>query len=386
MLSYFYKRENVPAEVKNRTEVVNRMLNNFDMDSDTGRVVSIKVVGVGGGGGNAVNHMVDSGIESVEFVSVNTDKQALQSSKATQKITIGEKLTRGRGAGGDPSIGQRAGEESKDEIASALKGAQMVFVTAGMGGGTGTGAAPIIAEAARDMGALTIGIVTKPFTFEGKHRMEQAESGIVAFREHVDSLIVIPNERLKAVSDNKITLLNAFSAADDVLRQGVQSISDLINVTGLTDLDFSDICAIMRDAGVAHMGLGHAKGEDKAEKATKEAISSPLLETSIEGAHRVIVNITASPDIGLEEIDTATTMVHDAASPDVNLIFGVALDPAMSDEMSITVIATGFDDVPGSRKVPDFVNFNFGEEDAPMKEEEPSFLDDDLMRLFSGNK
>ncbi len=386
MLSYFYKRENVPAEVKNRTEVVNRMLNNFDMDSDTGRVVSIKVVGVGGGGGNAVNHMVDSGIESVEFVSVNTDKQALQSSKATQKITIGEKLTRGRGAGGDPSIGQRAGEESKDEIASALKGAQMVFVTAGMGGGTGTGAAPIIAEAARDMGALTIGIVTKPFTFEGKHRMEQAESGIVAFREHVDSLIVIPNERLKAVSDNKITLLNAFSAADDVLRQGVQSISDLINVTGLINLDFSDICAIMRDAGVAHMGLGHAKGEDKAEKATKEAISSPLLETSIEGAHRVIVNITASPDIGLEEIDTATTMVHDAASPDVNLIFGVALDPAMSDEMSITVIATGFDDVPGSRKVPDFVNFNFGEEDAPMKEEEPSFLDDDLMRLFSGNK
>ncbi len=386
MLSYFYKRENVPAEVKNRTEVVNRMLNNFDMDSDTGRVVSIKVVGVGGGGGNAVNHMVDSGIESVEFVSVNTDKQALQSSKATQKITIGEKLTRGRGAGGDPSIGQRAGEESKDEIASALKGAQMVFVTAGMGGGTGTGAAPIIAEAARDMGALTIGIVTKPFTFEGKHRMEQAESGIVAFREHVDSLIVIPNERLKAVSDNKITLLNAFSAADDVLRQGVQSISDLINVTGLINLDFSDICAIMRDAGVAHMGLGHAKGEDKAEKATNEAISSPLLETSLEGAHRVIVNITASPDIGLEEIDTATTMVHDAASPDVNLIFGVALDPAMSDEMSITVIATGFDDVPGSRKVPDFVNFNFGEEDAPMKEEEPSFLDDDLMRLFSGNK
>ncbi len=386
MLSYFYKRENVPAEVKNRTEVINRMLNNFDMDSDTGRVVSIKVVGVGGGGGNAVNHMVDSGIESVEFVSVNTDKQALQSSKATQKITIGEKLTRGRGAGGDPSVGQRAGEESKDEIASALKGAQMVFVTAGMGGGTGTGAAPIIAEAARDMGALTIGIVTKPFAFEGKHRMEQAESGIVAFREHVDSLIVIPNERLKSVSENKITLLNAFSAADDVLRQGVQSISDLINVTGLINLDFSDICSIMRDAGVAHMGLGHSKGEDKAEKATKEAISSPLLETSIEGAHRVIVNITASPDIGLEEIDTATTMVHDAASPDVNLIFGVALDPAMSDEMSITVIATGFDDVPGSRKVPDFVNFNFGGEDVSAREEEPSFLDDDLMRLFSGNK
>ena len=285
------------------------MLNNFDMDSDAGRVVSIKVVGVGGGGGNAINHMVDSGIESVEFVSVNTDKQALQSSKATQKITIGEKLTRGRGAGGDPSIGQRAGEESKDEIASALRGAQMVFVTAGMGGGTGTGAAPIIAETARDLGALTIGIVTKPFAFEGKHRMEQAESGVVAFREHVDSLIVIPNERLKAVSENKITLLNAFAAADDVLRQGVQSISDLINVTGLINLDFSDICSIMRDAGVAHMGLGHAKGEDKAEKATKEAVSSPLLETSIEGAHRVIVNITASPDIGLEEIDTGSLQV-----------------------------------------------------------------------------
>ncbi len=358
----------------------------FEPDFENTSFAQIKVIGVGGAGCNAINRMVQYGLRGVDFVAINTDKQALYLAKAPTKIQIGEKLTKGLGAGADPEVGRKAADESREMIMEALKGTDMAFITAGMGGGTGTGATSIIAECAHELGILTIAVVTKPFTFEGKHRMEQAESGIVAFREHVDSLIVIPNERLKAVSDNKITLLNAFSAADDVLRQGVQSISDLINVTGLINLDFSDICAIMRDAGVAHMGLGHAKGEDKAEKATKEAISSPLLETSIEGAHRVIVNITASPDIGLEEIDTATTMVHDAASPDVNLIFGVALDPAMSDEMSITVIATGFDDVPGSRKVPDFVNFNFGEEDAPMKEEEPSFLDDDLMRLFSGNK
>ena len=356
---------------------------NFDMDNDTGRVVTIKVVGVGGGGGNAVNHMVNSDISSVEFISINTDKQALLSSKATQKIAIGEKLTKGRGAGGDPSVGQRAGEESRDEIANALKGAQMVFITAGMGGGTGTGAAAIVAEVSREIGALTVGIVTKPFAFEGKHRMEQAESGIIALREHVDSLIVIPNERLKATSETKITFLNAFAAADDVLRQGVQSISDLITTDGLVNLDFADICAIMRDAGVAHMGVGHASGEDKAEKATKMAISSPLLETSIDGAHRVIVNITASADISLDEIDAATTMVHDACSPDVNLIFGVALSEDYNDEMSITVIATGFDDNKKSSdsSMPDFIKYNF--DSGENKEPEPSFLDEDLMQLFN---
>lgn len=357
---------------------------NFDMDSDTGRVVTIKVVGVGGGGGNAVNHMVEGNIEGVEFVSINTDKQALNSSKATQKIAIGEKLTKGRGAGGDPSVGQRAGEESREEIAAALKGAQMVFITAGMGGGTGTGSASIIAEVSREVGALTIGIVTKPFGFEGKHRMEQAESGILALREHVDALIVIPNERLKSVSETKITFLNAFAAADDVLRQGVQSISDLINMTGLVNLDFADICSIMRDAGIAHMGVGHASGEDKAEKATKMAISSPLLETSIEGAHRVIVNITASSDISLDDIDAATTMVHDACADDVNLIFGVALNEDMNDEMAITVIATGFDDQKKPSSVPSFIT-GFDSDDSAA-DDAGSFLDDDLMSLFSGNK
>jgi len=362
------------------------MLMNFDMDSESSKVVNIKVIGAGGGGGNAINHMVDCGIQGVEFISINTDKQALMTSKATQKIQIGEKLTRGRGAGGDPGIGQRAGEESRDEIAAAIKGAQMVFITAGMGGGTGTGAAPIIAEIARDTGALTIGIVTKPFLFEGKHRMEQAESGILALREHVDSLIIIPNERLKSVSEQKITLMNAFMVADDVLRKGVQSISDIIDADAFINLDFADVCAIMRDSSICHMGIGHAKGEDKAEKATKEAISSPLLETSINGARRVIVNVTASKDIGLDEVDAATTLVHDAAHPDVNLIFGVTFDPSFEDEMSITVIATGFDDpetASAPSSMPDFVKFGFGQD---AKEPEESLVDDDLLRLFNGNK
>ena len=359
---------------------------NFDMDNETGRVVTIKVIGVGGGGGNAVNHMVDSDVKGVEFISVNTDKQALLKSKATQKISIGEKICKDRGAGGDPSVGQRAGEESQEEIVAALKGAQMVFVTAGMGGGTGTGAAPIVAEVARDIGALTIGVVTKPFAFEGKHRMEQAESGILALQEHVDALIVIPNERLKAVSETKITLLNAFAAADDVLKQGVQSISDLINVDGLINLDFADICSIMRDAGVAHMGVGHASGDGKAEQATKAAISSPLLETSIEGAHRVIVNITASPDTELDDIDLATSMVHDACADDVNLIFGVAFNEDYKDEMSITVIATGFEESKkASSSMPSFVNYQFDDEPST-DSQEGSFLDDELMALFGEKK
>ncbi len=356
---------------------------NFDMDNDTGRVVNIKVVGVGGGGGNAVNHMVESNIQGVEFISLNTDKQALLKSKATMKVAIGEKLSKGRGAGGDPSVGQRAGEESRDELVAALKGAQMVFVTAGMGGGTGTGAAPIVAEVAREIGALTIGVVTKPFAFEGKRRMEQAESGILALREHVDALIVIPNERLKEVSDVKITLMNAFVEADDVLRQGVQSISDLINIEGFINLDFADVCAIMKDAGVAHMGVGRASGEDKAEKATKAAISSPLLETSIEGAHRVIVNILASTDIELDAIDKATTMVHEACADDVNLIFGVAYNEEFHDEMSVTVIATGFDDngiKKSSTAMPSFLT-GFGEDEPAAAE--PSFIDDDLLSLFN---
>ena len=284
----------------------------------------------------------------MEFIAVNTDKQALIRSKATQKIQIGEKVTHGKGAGSKPEVGQKAGEESREAIAAAIRGSDMVFITAGMGGGTGTGAAPIVAEIARDMGILTVGIVTKPFLFEGKRRMEQAEGGICALREHVDSLVVIPNERLKLVSEQKITLLNAFSVADDVLRQGVQSISDLIKLPGLVNLDFADVTAVMKDAGYAHMGVGRASGKDKAEVAANMAISSPLLETAINGAKGVIINITSSPDIGLDEIETASSMITAQAHEDANIIWGAAFDETMEDEMSVTVIATGFATHDGS--------------------------------------
>lgn len=316
---------------------------NFMIDDNQDQVVCIKVVGVGGGGGNAVNRMVDANLKKVEFISINTDQQVLRNSKASQKIVIGEKLTKGRGAGGSPEKGQRAAEESREEIAAALRGTQMVFITAGMGGGTGTGAAPVVAEVARELGVLTVGIVTKPFLFEGRKRMEQAEMGIAALRENVDALLVIPNERLKMISEQKITLANAFDAADDVLRQGVQSISDIINVSGLVNLDFADVTAIMKDAGYAHMGVGRASGKDKAEQAAAIAISSPLLETSINGAKGVIINITSSPDIGMDEVDIASAKITKAAHPDANIIWGVAFDENMEDEMQITVIATGFD-------------------------------------------
>lgn len=316
---------------------------NFGMDSDTDKIVCIKVVGVGGGGGNAVNRMVEAAMESVEFISVNTDNQALNVSKAPYKLHIGGKHTKGKGAGGFPERGQKAAEENRDEIAASLKDADMVFITAGMGGGTGTGAAPIVAEIAHEMGILTVGIVTKPFAFEGKRRMEQAEVGVAALRESVDALLVIPNERLKLISDQKITLKNAFSAADDVLRLGVQSISDLINVPGIVNLDFADVTAIMKDAGYAHMGVGRAQGKDKAQIAATQAIASPLLETSIKGARGVIINITASEDVDLDDVDFAASMVHSQAHPDVNLIWGAALDSSLQDEMVVTVIATGFD-------------------------------------------
>ena len=314
----------------------------FEIDNDFDNIVQIKVIGVGGGGGNAIDRMVTMGVQGVEFISINTDKQALYRSKATQKIQIGEKVTHGKGAGSKPEMGQKAGEESREAIAAAIRGSDMVFITAGMGGGTGTGAAPIVAEVARDMGVLTVGIVTKPFAFEGRRRMEQAESGIAALREHVDSLVVIPNERLKLVSEQRITLVNAFSIADDVLRQGVQSISDLIKLPGLVNLDFADVTAIMKDAGYAHMGVGRASGKDKAETAANMAISSPLLETAINGAKGVIVNITSSPDIGLDEIETASSMIASQAHEDANIIWGAAFDESMEDEMSVTVIATGF--------------------------------------------
>ena len=311
-------------------------------------VTTIKVIGVGGGGGNAVNRMVSDGLQGVEFIAMNTDQQALAKNHASGKVQLGSKLTKGRGAGADPEIGQRAAEESKDEIANALKGSQMVFITAGMGGGTGTGAAPVVAEVAHDLGILTVGIVTKPFSFEGKRKMGLAEQGIANLLMHVDSLIVIPNERLKMISQEKITLMNAFQAADNVLRQGVESISALINVPAFINLDFADVRSIMKDAGYAHMGVGSAKGAGKAENAAKAAISSPLLETSIAGAHGVIINITSSPDIGLEDVETAAGLITQSAHPDANIIWGTAFDENLSDEMRVTVVATGFDNKSAS--------------------------------------
>ena len=311
-------------------------------------VTTIKVIGVGGGGGNAVNRMVSDGLQGVEFIAMNTDQQALAKNHASVKVQLGSKLPKGRGAGADPEIGQRAAEESKDEIANALKGSQMVFITAGMGGGTGTGAAPVVAEVAHDLGILTVGIVTKPFSFEGKRKMGLAEQGIANLLMHVDSLIVIPNERLKMISQEKITLMNAFQAADNVLRQGVESISALINVPAFINLDFADVRSIMKDAGYAHMGVGSAKGAGKAENAAKAAISSPLLETSIAGAHGVIINITSSPDIGLEDVETAAGLITQSAHPDANIIWGTAFDENLSDEMRVTVVATGFDNKSAS--------------------------------------
>ena len=311
-------------------------------------VTTIKVIGVGGGGGNAVNRMGSDGLQGVEFIAMNTDQQALAKNHASVKVQLGSKLTKGRGAGADPEIGQRAAEESKDEIANALKGSQMVFITAGMGGGTGTGAAPVVAEVAHDLGILTVGIVTKPFSFEGKRKMGLAEQGIANLLMHVDSLIVIPNERLKMISQEKITLMNAFQAADNVLRQGVESISALINVPAFINLDFADVRSIMKDAGYAHMGVGSAKGAGKAENAAKAAISSPLLETSIAGAHGVIINITSSPDIGLEDVETAAGLITQSAHPDANIIWGTAFDENLSDEMRVTVVATGFDNKSAS--------------------------------------
>ena len=315
---------------------------NFEIANDFEDVTQIKVIGVGGGGGNAINRMVSSGVQGVEFIAINTDKQVLTFSKATHKIQIGEKITGGRGAGARPEMGLKAAEESRDAIVDALNGANMVFITAGMGGGTGTGAAPAIAEIAKSNGILTVGIVTKPFAFEGKRRMQQAEAGIAELAQHVDSLIVIPNERLKLVSDQKITFANAFDVADDVLRQGVKSISELIKVPGLINLDFADVTAVMKDAGHAHMGVGRATGKEKAELAANAAVSSPLLETTIQGAKGVIISITSSADVTLDDVDVAASIIADAADADANIIFGVAFDEKLDDEMIVTVIATGF--------------------------------------------
>ena len=304
---------------------------------------TIKVIGVGGARNNAVNRMIDAGIKGVDFIAVNTDRQALQTSKANTKIQIGEKITRGLGAGANPDIGAQSAEESKAELAEVLRGADMVFVTAGMGGGTGTGAAPVVAQAAKEMGILTIGVVTKPFTFEGKKRLSQAERGIESLKGKVDTLVVIPNDKLLQIIDRKTSIIEAFKMADDILRQGVQGISDLIAIPGLVNLDFADVKTIMLNTGMAHMGVGRASGENRAEDAAKEAIQSPLLETSIEGARGVIINITGGEDLGLHEVNTAAELVQRSVDPEANIIFGTVTDPSMEDEIQITVIATGFE-------------------------------------------
>ena len=321
--------------------------NNTDESIMMDGTATIKVIGIGGAGNNAVNRMVDSGIKGVEFITVNTDRQALLLSKAASKIQIGEKITRGLGAGANPDIGAQAAEESKSEIAEALRGADMVFVTAGMGGGTGTGAAPIVAATAKEMGILTIGVVTKPFTFEGKKRLSQAERGVESLKGKVDTLVVIPNDKLLQIIDRKTSIVEAFKMADDVLRQGVQGISDLIAIPGLVNLDFADVKTIMLNTGMAHMGIGRASGENRAEDAAKQAIQSPLLETSIEGARGVIINITGGTNLGLHEVNTAAELVQRSVDPEANIIFGAVIDESLDEDIVITVIATGFEKEPG---------------------------------------
>lgn len=314
-------------------------MENQEMQAGT---ATIKVVGVGGGGGNVINRMIEAGLRGVEFITVNTDRQALGLSKANKKIQIGEKLTRGLGAGANPEIGKCSAEESKAEIAEALKGADMVFVTAGMGGGTGTGAAPIVAETSREMGILTVAVVTKPFPFEGKRRTSQAEAGIDELKQCVDTLIVIPNEKLLQVVEKQTCLQDAFDMSDNVLKQGVQGISDLITIPGLVNLDFADVKTIMLDAGIAHIGTGRASGENRAQEAARQAIHSPLLETSIEGAGGVLINVTGGRDLGLLEINEAAELVQKSVDPEANIIFGAVIDENLKDEIVITVIATGF--------------------------------------------
>ena len=370
----------------------------FGLDMGPDSVVNIKVVGVGGGGNNVVNRMVKTGTKGVDFIAVNTDKQALSLSGAGQKIQIGEKLTNGQGAGSDPEVGRKSAEENRTQISKALEDADMVFITAGMGGGTGTGAAPIVADIAKELGVLTVGVVTKPFRFEGMRRMKQAEGGITELRNKVDSLVIIPNERLKLATDQKITMVNAFEIADDVLQQAVQSISDLIKNTGFINLDFADVSAVMKDAGRAHMGVGRAAGKNKAEEAARMAISSPLLETSINGAKGVLINVTGSMDIGLEEVETAANLVQEAAHPEANIIFGAAFDDTLEDELRVTVIATGFDEVESSMPSKPFTQAGAkveekkaGEPAAPVEEPAPAqekavVSDDDwdiLERIFS---
>ena len=346
------------------------------------KVVSIKVIGVGGAGNNVVNRMIAAGVGGVEFVVVNTDKQDLNKSNCRNKIQIGEKLTGGMGAGSKPEIGQKSAEESKAAISKILEGTDMVFITAGMGGGTGTGAAPIIADLAHEAGILTVGVVTKPFKFEGANRMKQAEAGIANLSDKVDSLIIIPNDRLKYVTDQKITFANAFGIADDVLKQAVQSISELVGYSEHVNinLDFADVSAIMKDAGRAHMGVGTASGRDKAEQAAQAAVASPLLETSINGAMAVLINITASSDLGLDDVETAASIVQEAANPEANIIFGSAFDDTLQDEMRVTVIATGFDEKKPTTRLG---AFSSGVERSKVEDDDNDI--DAIFKIFNKN-
>ena len=352
----------------------------LDFDVDVQQFAQIKVIGCGGGGNNAVNRMIIDGLKNVEFIAINTDKQALMLSQASQKIQIGDKLTKGLGAGANPEIGKKAAEESKEEISQSIKGADMVFITAGMGGGTGTGAAPVIAEIAKSMGILTVGVVTKPFPFEGRKRLLHAEMGINTLKERVDTLVTIPNERLLSIVDKKTSLMDSFKLADDVLRQGVQGISDLITIPGLVNLDFADVRTIMVDKGLAHMGVGKGTGDNRSQEAAKQAISSPLLETSIVGATGVLLNITGGNDLGLLEINEAAEIVQEAADPDANIIFGAGIDDSLGDDIKITVIATGFDsDNPMANKL----KSNKKTDSVSQKSEETSEKDHDDIEIPS---
>ncbi len=347
------------------------------------RVVAIKVIGVGGAGNNVVNRMIEAGVQGVDFIAVNTDKQDLNKSKAAEKVQIGEKLTGGMGAGSKPDIGKKSAEESRAASAKMLENTDMVFITAGMGGGTGTGAAPIIADIARETGALTVGVVTKPFKFEGARRMAQAEEGIANLSDKVDSLIIIPNDRLKYVTDQKITFANAFGIADDVLKQAVSSISELVGYSDnvLINQDFADVSAIMRDAGRAHMGVGVAAGKEKAEAAAMAAVSSPLLETSINGAMGVLINVTGAPDMELEDVETAANIVMEAANPEANIIFGATFDKNLEDALRVTVIATGFDDAGNSGV---FTTAGEKAKAEPETPDAPNVSDiDDIFRIFN---
>lgn len=353
-------------------------------------MAQIKVIGVGGGGNNAVDRMIDDGLDGVEFISVNTDGQALAKAKSATKIQIGEKLTKGLGAGGNPEIGEKSVDETQDEIAQALRGSDMVFITAGMGGGTGTGAAPRIAAISKELGILTVGVVTKPFNFEGKKRMSNAEKGIVELKKNVDTLVIIPNQRLLSIIDKKTTLTEAFKKADEILRQGVQGIADLISKPGVINLDFADVRTIMADKGVAHMGIGRATGENKAEVAAKAAIQSPLLETTIEGAKSVLINFSGDMNLGLLETEEAADLIRESIDPEAEIIFGTTINEELQDEVVVTVIATGLDDdipAPEPRRV---VSLNTAEkaqntattEDAKQEEAqpEPPTEDDDTIR------